>query len=272
MKIIRQKKDLKNLISKINCLSFIPTMGGLHKGHEFLIKKAKKKSKFTIVSIFVNPKQFNSKKDFITYPRNYKRDLKILKKLNVKYLYMPNSRDIFSFKTSNKIYLHPFSNKLCGKYRPGHFKGVIDVVNRFLELLTPKYIFLGKKDYQQLFLIKKHIDKNKIKTFVISCNTIMENKFLPYSSRNFNLNKYDKVLALKVYKLLRKEKNIIKKNKIQKIKFSNIKKKILKIGIKKIDYIEAINLDNFKKAKKFNENFNIFSAFYVNKVRLIDNF
>ena len=149
---------------------------------------------------------------------------------------------------------------------------MIDVVNRFLELLTPKYIFLGKKDYQQLFLIKKHIDKNKIKTFVISCNTIRENKFLPYSSRNFNLNKYDKVLALKVYKLLRKEKNIIKKNKIQKINFSNIKKKILKIGIKKIDYIEAINLDNFKKAKKFNENFNIFSAFYVNKVRLIDNF
>ena len=81
-----------------------------------------------------------------------------------------------------------------------------------------------------------------------------------------------KLLALKVYKLLRKEKKIIKKNKIQKINFSNIKKKILKFGIKKIDYIEAINLNNFKKAKKFNENFNIFSAFYVNKIRLIDNF
>ena len=272
MKIIRQKKDLKNLINKINCLSFVPTMGGLHKGHEFLIKKAKKKNKFTIVSIFINPKQFNSKNDFNTYPRNYKKDLQILKKLNVKYLYMPNYKDIFSFKTYNKIYLHPFSNKLCGKFRPGHFKGVVDVVNRFLELLKPKYIFLGKKDYQQLFLIKKHIDKNKIKTFVVSCNTVRENKFLPYSSRNFNLNKKDKFLAIKVYKLLRKEKNFIRKNKIKKINLSNIKKKIMKSGIKKIDYIEAINLDNHKKAKKFNENFNIFSAFYVNNVRLIDNF
>ena len=115
MKIIRQKKDLINLINKINSLSFVPTMGGLHKGHELLIKKAKKKNKFTIVSIFVNPKQFDSKKDFNTYPRNLKKDLKILRKLNIKCLYLPSFNDVFSFKTKHKIYLHPFSKKLCGK-------------------------------------------------------------------------------------------------------------------------------------------------------------
>ena len=272
MKIIRQKKDLFNLLNKINFLSFVPTMGGIHKGHELLIKKAKKKNKFTIVSIFVNPKQFNSKKDFYTYPRNFKKDLKILKRLNVKYLYLPNSHDIFSFKTKHKIYLHPFSKKLCGKYRPGHFKGVIDVVNRFLEIIKPRYIFLGKKDYQQLFLIKKHIDKNQIKTSVISCNTLREKKFLPYSSRNYNLNQINKTLALKVFKILRKEKKIIKKNKIKNIKLLNVKNKIFELGVKKIDYVEALNLDNLKKAKRFDENFNIFCAFYINNVRLIDNF
>ena len=247
-------------------------MGALHKGHELLIKKAKKKNKFTIVSIFINPKQFNSKADFNTYPKNLKKDLKILKRLKVKYVFLPNYDDIFSFKTKNKIYLHPFSNKLCGKFRPGHFKGVIDVVNRLLELIKPKYIFLGKKDFQQLFLIKKHIDKNQIKTSVISCNTVRERMFLPYSSRNYNLNESNKALALKVFRILRKEKKIIKKNKVKNIKLLNVKNKILKLGVKKIDYVEALNLDNLKKAKRFNENFNIFCAFYINNVRLIDNF
>tara|TARA_Y100000591_G_C21775135_1_gene667840 strand:- start:348 stop:1166 length:819 start_codon:yes stop_codon:yes gene_type:complete len=272
MKIIRQKKDLINLINKINSLSFVPTMGGLHKGHELLIKKAKKKNKFTIVSIFVNPKQFDSKKDFNTYPRNLKKDLKILRKLNIKCLYLPSFNDVFSFKTKHKIYLHPFSKKLCGKFRPGHFKGVINVVNRFLEIIKPKYIFLGKKDFQQLFLIKKHIDKNQIKTSVVSCDTLREERFLPYSSRNYNLNKSNKDLALKVFKILRKEKQIIKKNKIKDINLYNIKKKIFEFGIKKIDYVEALNLDNLKKAKRFDENFNIFCAFYIDNIRLIDNF
>ena len=199
MKIIRQKKDLNKLITKINSISFIPTMGGLHKGHEILIKKAKKKNRNTLVSIFVNPKQFNSKSDFNSYPRNLKKDIEILKRLKVKYLYYPKYNDIYSFNTKNKIFLHPFSKKLCGKYRPGHFKGVLDVVNRFLELLKPKYLVLGKKDFQQLILIKKHIKKNKIKTIVISCNTIRDNNLLPFSSRNFFLNKNDKLLASKVF-------------------------------------------------------------------------
>ena len=247
-------------------------MGGLHKGHEFLIKKAKKKSKFTIVSIFVNPKQFNSKKDFHNYPRNFKKDLKILKRLNVKYLYLPYSHDIFSFKTKHKIYLHPFSKKLCGKYRPGHFRGVLDVVNRLLEILKPKYMILGEKDFQQLFLIKKHIIKNNIKTSIIAHRTVRNQNFIPYSSRNLNLSKSEKILASEVFKTLRNEKNLIKRKRIKKINLLNVKNKIFKMGIKKIDYIEALNLKNLKKAKKFNENFNIFSAFYIGGVRLIDNF
>ena len=247
-------------------------MGGLHKGHEILIKKAQKKNKNTLVSIFVNPKQFNSKKDFYTYPRNLNKDVKILKKLKVKYLFCPNYNDIFSFKTKNRIYMHPFMKKLCGKYRPGHFKGVIDVVNRFLELIKPKYIILGKKDFQQLALIRNHIKKNNIKTIVIPCKTLRDKNNLPYSSRNINLTNSNKELASKAFSLIKKEKAFIKKKKFKKINLSSIKSKIYKLGIKKIDYIEAINLNSFKKALKYNENFNIFSAFFINGVRLIDNF
>ena len=272
MKIIRQKKDLNRLIDEINSLSFVPTMGGLHKGHEFLIKKARKKNKNILVSIFVNPKQFNSKNDFNSYPRNFKNDVQILKKLKVKYLFYPNYNDIFLFKAKNKIYLHPFSKKLCGKHRPGHFKGVLDVVNRFLEILKPKYMILGEKDFQQLFLLRKHITKNNIKTSIIAHRTVRNQNFIPYSSRNLNLSKYDKILASKVFKTLRNEKFLIKRKKIKKINLFNVKNKILKMGIKKVDYIEALNLKSLKKAKKFNENFNIFLAFYIGSVRLIDNF
>ena len=247
-------------------------MGGLHKGHEYLIKKARKKNKNILVSIFVNPKQFNSKNDFNSYPRNFKKDVQMLKKLKVKYLFYPNYNDIFLFKAKNKIYLHPFSKKLCGKYRPGHFRGVLDVVNRLLEILKPKYMILGEKDFQQLFLVRKHIIKNNIKTSIISHKTIRNQNFIPYSSRNLNLGKYDKILASKVFKTLRNEKSLIKRKKIKKINLLNVKNKILKMGIKKVDYIEALNLKSLKKAKKFNENFNIFSAFYIGNVRLIDNF
>ena len=161
---------------------------------------------------------------------------------------------------------------MCGKYRPGHFRGVLDVVNRFLELLNPKYIVLGEKDFQQLTLIKKHIKKNKISTKVISCETMRDFNKLPYSSRNLNLNKQKRLFASRIFALIRKEKIYIKRGKIKRINLTKLKKKIFDLGIKKVDYVEAINLNTLKKAYSYNEKFNIFSAFYINKVRLIDNF
>ena len=172
MKIIKNVNELKLSIKGLKNLSFVPTMGSLHKGHKSLIKIAKKKSNNVLVSIFINSKQFNSKKDFKLYPRNLSKDLKILKKLNVNFVFIPSYVQIYTFKPKNKIFLHTFSNRLCGKHRPNHFKGVINVVNRFLSLIKPKFIILGKKDLQQLFLIQKHIDKKKINSKVISCNTI----------------------------------------------------------------------------------------------------
>ena len=162
MKLFTNKKKLQKEIKNINNISFVPTMGALHKGHESLIKKSVKESKKTLVSIFVNPRQFENKRDFKNYPKNYKNDLKILKRLKIDYLYKPSYEDIYKFKTENKIFLDRFSKKLCGKYRKGHFKGVIDVVNRFLEIIKPKKILLGNKDFQQLVLIKEHVRKKGI--------------------------------------------------------------------------------------------------------------
>ena len=269
MKLFTNKKKLQEEIKNINNISFVPTMGGLHKGHENLIKKSVKGSKKTLVSIFVNPKQFENKEDFKNYPKNYESDFKILKKLKVSYLYKPNYKDIYKFKTKNKIFLDQFSKKLCGKYRKGHFKGVLEVVNRFLEILKPKKIFLGNKDFQQLYLIKEHIKKNKINTKVLSCRTIRDKNFIAYSSRLKKLKDYEKINLIKIIKFLKIYKKNLNSKKVN-YNFFQIKNKLLSLGAKKVDYIEMFDLKTLKKPKK--NKFNLFFAFYIGKVRFIDNF
>ena len=252
-------------------MKFIPTMGALHDGHKYLIQKAKRKKGRVLVSIYINPKQFNSKVDYLNYPKNIKNDLKFLKKLKVDFIYLPNFKDIFSFKTINKIYLNKFHTKLCGKYRKNHFLGVVDVVNRFLEIIKPKYMLLGKKDFQQLYLINEHIKKNKIKTEIIPCKTIREKNGIACSSRNKNLKKKDFYIASKVYHFLKEEKKKLLKNKNYKFQIKKMLKIIKEIGVNKIDYIDKINTQNPNK-KPIAKKFNIFIAYYINKIRLIDNF
>ena len=271
MKIFKDKQVLKNEISGLKNLCFVPTMGGLHNGHKSLINKAKRYGKKILVTIYVNPKQFNSKKDFLSYPRKIKNDLIFLKKLKISYLYLPTFRDIYSFKTKNKIYEDKLSKKLCGKFRKSHFRGVLNVINRLLEIIKPKYIFLGKKDFQQLYLIKKYIEKYKIKTTVIGCNTIREKNGVACSSRNKKLTLYELDLASKVFKLLRTEKKRLKKEAYFYFDKNKILNKIKVLGVKKVDYIKCLDLNKLNKAKRSKSNFNIFIAYYLNKTRLIDN-
>jgi len=270
MKIFKNKEQLKREIGNKKSISFIPTMGGLHKGHISLIKTAKRYKNETLVSIYVNPKQFNKKEDYKNYPSNLVKDLKILRKLKVNYLYLPTYNDLFKFKTFNKIYLHKFSKTLCGKFRKGHFKGVLVVVNRFLEIIRPKYLFLGLKDFQQLTLIKKHILKNKINVKIASCKTVRETNGVVCSSRNFNLNKKQINTAKNVFDYLIKIKKKTRKN-FKLFNSSLYKKDLIKLGVDKIDYLEIINKKILRRPTKKNESFNIFIAYHLKKVRLIDN-
>jgi pantoate--beta-alanine ligase len=270
MKIFKNKLSLQKEISKDKCLSFVPTMGGLHKGHLYLIKKAKKKKCKICVSIFVNPTQFNKKNDFKNYPRNVKSDIKKLKKLRISYLYLPTYADIYSFKAKRNIYIDKFSKQLCGKFRKGHFAGVLNVVNRFLEIIKPKYIYLGLKDYQQLILIERHIIKNEIKTKVVRCKTIREKNGVACSSRNINLDNEQLIIASNIYKYLFNLNKKIKK-KYRFFKISGIKKKLISLGATKIDYIEYLNIKKFKKNLKLKKELKLFFAYYINNIRLIDN-
>ena len=265
MKIFKDKHSLQKELSRENRVCFVPTMGGLHKGHIHLIDKSKEFKRKILVSIFINPKQFNNKNDFFKYPRNLKKDLNLLGKLKISYVYLPNYKDIFKFKPKNTIFLDKFSKKLCGKTRKGHFKGVINVVNRLIQIVKPKYLFLGKKDFQQLYLIKKHFKINKIDTNIIECKTIRETNGLACSTRNKNLNKKDIEIASKIYHYLKDNKKKFP------IKVVNLKDKLVKFGADKIDYLEFLNVKTLKKPKTKNENYRIFVAYYLKKTRLIDN-
>ena len=154
MKVLLNNNDLIDVIKNIKNIGFVPTMGSLHKGHESLIKESQKKTKNTIVSIFVNPKQFNDKKDFARYPQNQKKDLTILKKLNVDYVFIPSVENIYPKKSKNKNFsIDKNLNILCAKYRKGHFEGVLEVMNRLTYLIKPNKIFMGEKDFQQLQMV-----------------------------------------------------------------------------------------------------------------------
>ena len=154
MKLIKRITDLNKAIGKENSLGFVPTMGSIHKGHESLIKKSKKLCNKTLVSIFVNPTQFNNKKDYKTYPRNLSNDLAALKKLKVDFVYLPTVNQIYKKKRLFKINLNKSQKVLCAKFRKGHFEGVIDVLDRFVKIISPMIMFMGEKDHQQYFLIR----------------------------------------------------------------------------------------------------------------------
>ena len=270
MKILLNNTSLFESLRPFNDLGFVPTMGGIHKGHLSLINKSNKLCKKTIVSIFINPKQFNSKKDLKSYPRNIKKDLKILKKSKkVDFVYLPKFNDIFKDKKKSKIKLLKKDKILCAKYRKGHFEGVLDVMNKLTKIVRPKKIFMGEKDFQQQYLVKKELEK-KYETKVVPCKTIRDRNNVALSSRNYLLNKSSLEIAAKIYKkLVSIKKNL--KNKKNTSSFLNLKKKELKNNYKiKIEYLELRNINNLKISSK-TKNSRLFIAYYLNNVRLIDN-
>ena len=277
MKLIKRITDLYKAINQEKDLGFVPTMGCIHKGHESLVKVSKKLCKKTLVSIFVNPKQFNNKNDYKTYPRSMKQDLTALKKLKVDFVYLPTVHQIYKKKRLSKITLNKPYKVMCAKFRKGHFEGVLDILDRFVQQISPKIMFMGEKDHQQYFLTKDYISK-KYKTNVYPCKTIRDSSGLALSSRNILLNKTDiKTAGLIANKLIKLKNSLKKQNnhnadarKINQLIKKTKKNLIQKFNIK-IEYLECRNLVNLS-TKTYNKPFKVFIAYYLSNVRLIDNF
>tara|TARA_B100001057_G_scaffold146536_1_gene146505 strand:- start:876 stop:1688 length:813 start_codon:yes stop_codon:yes gene_type:complete len=269
MKILLNNKDLNEALNNVPNLGFVPTMGSLHKGHLSLIKKSNSQCKKTIVSIFVNPTQFDKKNDYKKYPRNTKRDLSILRKNKVDFLYIPKNSQIYKFKRTKKIEIKEKNKILCAKFRPGHFEGVLDVMDRLVSIIKPSKIYMGEKDLQQLILVKNYLQK-KYKSKVVSCRTIRSRKKLALSSRNSLLKKKDIIIASNIIKNL-----IYLKRDLRSItnikKFLNIKKiELCNLFNIKIEYLELRNMYNLKISNNLKDS-KLFIAYHINKIRLIDN-
>ena len=278
MKLIKHITDLNKAINQENELGFVPTMGSLHKGHEFLINVSKKTCKKTLVSIFVNPTQFNSKDDYRNYPRNLNKDLKKLKRLKVDFVFTPTVNQIYKEKKITKFVLKKSQNILCAKFRRGHFEGVLNVLNRFIKMISPKILFMGEKDYQQFYLVRDYISK-KYKTRVFPCKTIRNLNGMALSSRNRLLDKSNlKASGLVANELFKLKRSLYKKNGVDSINQTKMnllikksKKNLIKKFNIKIEYLECRNLLNL--STNLNKKpFKLFISYYINSVRLIDNF
>ena len=271
MKIILNNSNLRKTLGPFDDIGFVPTMGGIHEGHISLIKKSIKFTKKTIVSIFVNPKQFNDIKDFKSYPSNIKNDLSILKKIKkLDFIYIPKFKDIYENKKQSHIRIDKKNKILCAKYRKGHFEGVLDVMSRLTTLIKPKKIFMGEKDFQQFFLVRNLIEK-KFNTKVIGCKTIRNKNKLALSSRNFLLDKQELKNVEKISKTFFNLKNKIKKTSNINRFLQITKKNLEKFFNIKIEYLENRNTKNLTISNKYKGS-KIFLCYYYKNIRLIDNF
>ena len=271
MKIILNNHHLSKALRPFNDVGFVPTMGGIHQGHISLIKKSIKSNKKTIVSIFVNPKQFNNVKDLKTYPANIKKDLAILKKIKkLDFVYIPKFKDVYENKKKSEVKIKKKFKVLCAKFRKGHFEGVLDVMIRLTKLIKPKKIFMGKKDFQQLFLVKNFIE-NEFNTKVIGCKTIRNRNKLALSSRNFLLKQSELNEVETISKNFLNLKNKIKYTENINQFLKKTKKDFERLFNIRIEYLENRNTDDLSLSNKYNGS-KIFLAYYYKDVRLIDNF
>jgi pantoate--beta-alanine ligase len=270
MKIIRSPSVLRENLNNLENISLIPTMGNLHEGHLSLIKEAKKLSKNIVLTIFINPIQFNSKHDLENYPKTLKQDIGLLKNIGVAILFTPSTKDIFPKKINLSYKMPIISNELCGKTRTGHFKGVITVIDRLFTLIKPSYAIFGKKDYQQLYLIKKFVFDSRLPIKIVGAPTIRDINNLALSSRNSLLNDKDFNNAVGLYKNLKKcAESVMNGVKIYDAELI-AKKELTKEGWK-IDYFEIRRQTDLKKPSDIDSKLVVLGAGFFGKVRLIDN-
>ena len=236
----------------------VPTMGALHAGHQSLIKLGKDLGEKVIVSIFVNPLQFENKSDLESYPKTFEQDLQFAKEAGATAVFTPSESDIYPGQIE-KIEAGSVGDIFEGKSRPGHFTGVLTVVKRLFDLVQPKHAVFGEKDFQQLFLIKKMVNDLKLPVNVVAAPTIRDSRNLALSSRNSRLSVEDKKVAQVMYQALTQN-NIEDARALMK-----------KVDGFSLDYLELIDEQSFTLATPDTKNKRLIIAGWVNQVRLIDN-
>ena len=267
--ILTNKFELEKVLNSIKQrkINFIPTMGNLHEGHFELIRSAKKNGNINLVSIYINPLQFNDKKDFDNYPRSIKKDLKHLKELKVSMVYLPEKD--FNLTNTSIIDLGEIVDKLCGKNRKGHFEGVATIILKFLLIIKPEKIFLGEKDFQQILVIKKVIKDFNLSTNVKTIPIVRGHGGIALSSRNQHIKNVNNLE--KVYNCLIDIKNKIDEDNFCIKDLEYFKDNLIKSGICRVNYLEILKESDLSELTSIPSKSRIFISCNIQGVNVIDN-
>lgn len=270
--ILSLRRIIQKAKTKKKTIGFVPTMGALHEGHLSLIRKSKKENDLTVLSIFVNPAQFGPKEDFKNYPRETGKDILLAKKENVDILFCPSVDEIYPRGYLTYIEVEKISGALCGKYRPGHFKGAATVVGKFLNIVDPDVLYLGQKDAQQAAVLKKMVEDINFPVTIKVCPTVREADGLALSSRNSYLTEEERKEAPVLYRsLVEIKKRVAEGECNSKNIISFIREKIEENSSGKVQYIECVQAESFKPVEKLEGKVLIALAVFFGQTRLIDN-
>ena len=277
MKIIRSPLEMQAIALKLRAkgrsIGLVPTMGALHEGHLSLIKKARAENGTVVVSIFVNPKQFGPKEDYLRYPRPFDKDRALSKKAKADYIFAPSVASMYPVPYHTYINVEKLSDNLCGKYRPGHFRGVATVVAKLFNITLPARAYFGMKDYQQLKIIEKMAKDLNLPVKIVPCPIIREKNGLALSSRNRYLTIEQRAASGDIRKSLQFARDMIKFQKVKSAQKTSkiVRKMISKIPGSKVEYAEVLDAENLNPLKKLKFPLVIAAAVWIGKTRLIDN-
>ena len=277
MLIFTNKVDLNHYLSassdKNNTIGFVPTMGALHAGHLSLLQKSIQKNIQTVISIFVNPTQFNNPEDLAKYPRTLESDVEKIKTVSDKIIvYAPNVDDIYEGNTkSNHYNFDGLENQMEGKFRPGHFDGVGTVVKRLFEIIKPTNAYFGEKDFQQLQIVKKLVQKEKLNVNIIGCEIFRESSGLAMSSRNERLSETERKEAAIIYKIISEAKIQFATKSITEV-IDSVVNEFKKHPKFTLEYFEIADEKTLVSSRRKNKTkkYRAFIAVFVNNIRLID--
>lgn len=271
-KINDLKRKLKEERKKGKSIGFVPTMGYLHEGHLSLVRESVKENDVTVVSIFVNPIQFGPGEDFNRYPRDIERDKKLLEKEGVDYLFFPSNEEMYPAGYKTFVEVNELGKKLCGKSRPGHFKGVTTVVLKLFNIVQPDRAYFGQKDAQQAIIIKKMVQDLNMDVEIVVMPIVREEDGLAMSSRNVYLDEDERKNATVLYRSLKEAEKLIKGGEKDAEKIKNRMREIVMSYPKAvIDYIEIVDTEELNPVNPIKGKVLIALAVYIGKARLIDN-
>jgi len=260
---------IKSIKQQLKTIGFVPTMGYLHEGHMSLVKASKNMCDITVVSIFVNPKQFGPKEDYSRYPRNLERDLKLLEEAKIDIVFIPDVDTIYPEGFSTTINIGPLADILEGTFRPGHFDGVCTVVTKLFNIVKPDKAFFGEKDYQQLKIIQKLVKDLNLDIEIVPIPTKREEDGLAMSSRNAYLNQEERRRASSIYRFLLKAKEAFEKGIKDTDKIIEYAKAVLDVDV--IDYIKIVDKETLEEKTTPSKYDRILIAVRIGSTRLIDN-